>query len=441
MADKRLSRRDVLSKATLAAGGLVVGGAAGFVIGDQSAGASGGDAGGPRSSGGPIKVAGVFPLTGVVAADGTEMRNGTVMAIDEINAAGGLLGRKLEYIEVDDQDSSSDQITSAFRRVVDQIKPHVAFSGYHLATGPQFDIVADAQQLYYELGTASAWVKLYKSNPNRYWCAFQGDPTEVWYGVGLARWMDEQVAKKAVPNTVKRAGILTADDAYDASIANHYKAEAERLGWTVTRLERFTAGKVTDWGPLISKFRNDGISFLFTATFSTPDNAAMIQAFAQNPLNAVLYQQYGPSVPEYLNLAGNAANGVVWSTVLGRIPDARGKAWVDAYQAKFHKAPGWANAPGNYDLVMLWAEAVREVGDPSDFKAVAAATEKLTLRGVVGSHTMADHAGVQYPYQTADASLGQPQLILQIQNGQQQVIFPAPYTTADFQAPSWVKQG
>lgn len=439
MADKKLSRREMLGRASLAAGGLVIGGAGGLLIGDQTAAGSSGGVGAGRSSAGPIKVAGVFPLTGVVAADGAEMRNGTVMAIDEINAAGGLLGRKLEYIEVDDQDSSSDQITSAFRRVVDQIKPHVAFSGYHLATGPQFDIVADAEQLYYELGTATAWVKLYKSNPKRYWCIFQGDPTEAWYGVGLARWMDEQVTNKTVPNTAKRAGILTADDAYDASIADHYKAEAEALGWTVARVERFTAGKVTDWGPLLSKFRDDDISFLFTATFSTPDNAAMIQEFAQSPLNAVLYQQYGPSVPEYLDLTGDVANGVVWSTVLGRIPDERGKAWIEAYETKFNTSPGWANAPGNYDLVMLWAAAVREVGDPSDFKAIAAATEKLTMRGVTGSHTMVDHAGVQYPYQNGDASLGQPQLIVQVQEGQQQVIFPSPYTTAEFQVPSWVR--
>ena len=48
---------------------------------------------------------GVFPISGFIAADGIEMRNGVVMAVDEINALGGLVGHKLKYIEVDDIDS------------------------------------------------------------------------------------------------------------------------------------------------------------------------------------------------------------------------------------------------------------------------------------------------------------------------------------------------
>jgi branched-chain amino acid transport system substrate-binding protein len=97
---------------------------------------------------------------------------------------------------------------------------------------------------------------------------------------------------------------------------------------------------------------------LFTTTFSPADNAAMAQQFVENPMPAVLYQQYGPSVPEYLDLAGPAAEGVVWSTVLGRLPDTIGQNWVSRYEAKFGETPGWANAPGNYDLINTWAKAV-----------------------------------------------------------------------------------
>ena len=54
------------------------------------------------------------------------MRNGVVMAVDEINALGGLVGHKLKYIEVDDKDSlTEDEVSTAFRRAIDVEKADV----------------------------------------------------------------------------------------------------------------------------------------------------------------------------------------------------------------------------------------------------------------------------------------------------------------------------
>lgn len=85
-----------------------------------------------------INVCGIFPISGFIAADGIEMRNGVVMAIDEINEMGGLVGHKLNYIEVDDVDSVGDQVTTAFQRAIDVEKADVIFSGYHLTSAPEF---------------------------------------------------------------------------------------------------------------------------------------------------------------------------------------------------------------------------------------------------------------------------------------------------------------
>jgi branched-chain amino acid transport system substrate-binding protein len=179
------------------------------------------------------------------------------------------------------------------------------------------------------------------------------------------------------------------------------------------------------------------VSVLFTTTFSPADNAAMVQQFVENSMPAVLYQQYGPSVPEYLDLAGEAAEGVVWSTVLGRLPDQIGRDWVSRYEAKFSATPGFANAPGNYDLINTWAKAVLHVGDPHDYEAVAKATEGVIHRGVTGGISFLDHAGLQYPTQTQDPTIGQSQIIVQIQDGEHKTIFPEPYTDGEFRTPPW----
>lgn len=440
MASNGMSRRELLQRSAVGVGGLAVGGVGGFLLGnagdDTGTEASGGGGGAP--SGEPIRVVGIFPLSGVVAADGEEMRNGTVMALEEINEQGGLLGRPLEYIEIDDGDSSSEEIVNAFRSAVDTEDPDVIVSGYHLATGPEFDIVADAGSLYYNLNTQTAWTDLYTSDPDRYWSIFQVDPTEAWYGIGFARWIDQLVDDGALPDAAKRAAILGADDPYGSSITDHFEEEIQGLGWEIVGRENFTPGQVSDWGPLLSRVRGEEVSVLFTTTFSPADNASMIQQFVENPMPAVVYQQYGPSVPEYQELAGDAANGVVWSTVLGRLPDEIGQDWVARYEERFGQSPGWANAPGNYDLLHVWAQAVLNAGDPQDYEAVAAETEKIRYRGVTGGISFRDHTGVQYPHQTEDPSLGQSQIIVQIQDGEHEVIFPEPYTSGDFQVPGWV---
>jgi branched-chain amino acid transport system substrate-binding protein len=435
MAEQGLTRREMLQRSMFGAGGLVLGGAGGFLLGSRSD--DGPAAAGGGASGDPIRVVGIFPLTGVVAADGNEMRNGTVMAIDEINDAGGLLGRPLEYIEVDDGDSFTDDIVNAFRRAVDTERPDVIVSGYHLATGPEFDIVADAGVLYYNLNTQTAWTDLYSSDPDRYWSIFQVDPTEAWYGIGFARWMDELIDSGRFSGA-KRAAILGADDPYGASITRYFEQTMGELGWEVTGKETFTPGEVADWGPLLSRVRRDDVSILFTTTFSPADNAAMVQQFVENPMPAVLYQQYGPSVPEYLDLAGAAAEGVVWSTVLGRLPDRLGQEWVERYTQKFGEQPGFANAPGNYDLIYTWAKGVIGAGNPNDYEAVARATEDVIHRGITGGISFENHAGLQYPHQTADPTLGQSQIIVQIQNGEHVTVFPEPYTDGEFQSPPWV---
>ena len=178
---------------------------------------------------------------------------------------------------------------------------------------------------------------------------------------------------------------------------------------------------------------------LFTSDFSPADDAAMAKAWAATPTKTLLYQQYGPSVPEYLTLAGNAANGIVWATVLGLLPDTIGNDFRTRYAAKFGAQPGWANAGGCYDEVNVWAAAVAVAGDPKDYKAVAKATESVIWRGTTGSISFENHTGRQFPAQTADASLGQPHIIVQIQDGVQKVVSPTPFTSGTFVLPHWMR--
>ena len=361
---------------------------------------------------GNVKVVGVFPTGGVIASDGKEMANGVKMAVDEINSRGGLVGYHLDYVEIDDKDSSTDQITTAFNRAVSVEKADVIFSGYHLASGPEFDIVANAGTLYYNVNTQVAWVQRYKSNPSKYWGIFQCDPTEAWYGQGFAYWVDGATNAGLLNSKVKTCSIISGKSAYGTVIATGFETQIKSLGWTVLTNDGVSEGAVPDWGPVLSKVKQAKPTVLFTSDFSPA---------------------------EYLNLAGPAANGIVWATVLGLLPDKIGNDFRSRYKAKFGAEPGWANAGGCYDEVNVWAAGVAMSGDPKNYKAVAKATESVIWRGTTGSISFVDHTGVQFPAQTADASIGQPHIIVQIQDGVQKVVSPTPFTSGTFVLPTWMR--
>jgi branched-chain amino acid transport system substrate-binding protein len=438
VAERRITRRELIGTGAAAGvGGAVAGGLAGYFIGN-----SGNDEGGTAKTGAAtgeeIRAVGIFPLGGFIAADGREMRNGVVMAIDEINADGGLLGSKIKYIEIDDGDSQAEDITTAFNRAVETQDPDVIFSGYHLASGPEFDIVADAERLYFNVNTQQRWIDRYDKNPERYWGSFQNDPADTWYGGGFALWLDGLAKEGTFKPKEKTAAILSGDDAYDSWIAQNFESKIKELGWRVTHKGTFTAGKVPDWGPLLAKVRANPPGILFTTDYNPADDAAMAKQWAQNPVpGTLLYQQYGPSVPEYLNLAKDAANGIIWATVLGLLVDQIGNDFRARYQAKFGSQPGWANAGGCYDEVFVWAKAVAMAGTFKDYRRVAKEAEKVIHRGTTGSISFKSHAGLAYPGQTKDPSLGQAHIIVQLQDGEHKVISPEPYTNGTFQKPPW----
>jgi branched-chain amino acid transport system substrate-binding protein len=432
MAQTAMTRRELLA----GVGGLVIGGLGGFLA-SSVVGSPTQTTASRSGAASQIKVVGIYPLSGIIASDGKEMANGVRMAVDELNAQGGVVGRPLTYVEIDDKDSTTDDISTAFQRAVSVEKPDVIFSGYHLATGPEFDIVADAGTLYFNVNTQVAWTKRYTSNPTKYWSIFQTDPTEFWYGTGFANWVDAALNAGTLPVKEKTTAILAGDDAYDTFIAQTYEQRMNELGWKVTTKDSFTPTHVPDWGPLLSKVRQNPPSVLFTTDYNPADDAAMLKAWAANPTKTIMYQQYGPSVPEYLDLTKQSANGVIWATVLGLLKDPMGMDFRTRYQAKYNTQPGWANAGGCYDSVMFWATAAALAGDPKNYKEVARQAEKLVHRGVTGGISMKDHAGLSYPAETNDPSLGQPHIILQIQNGEHKILYPDPYADGRFQNPSW----
>jgi branched-chain amino acid transport system substrate-binding protein len=431
----RITRRQLLTGAGGAAiGGLVVGGIGGYTIG--SSGDDDGGGGGGTGGGEPIRIGSASPVSGAYSGDGQEMTRGQELAIAYLNANGGVLGRQLELVVADVEDLAPEKMVNAARRLTNEGVAAV-FSGYTSTSSTEFDVYADYGAPMFHLNTFQPNADYVADNqiPNIY----HSCPTEVWYGPGFIQFMQRLIDAGSWEPSSETAAIVTSNDPYSISIARTVRGGIEELGWEVTTYEQVTA-PLTEWGPVLSKIRQDPPGLIFHSDYIPGDLASFQQQFRSDPTRSLMYQQYGPSIPEYLELAGPDADGVIWSTVIGTLPDQIGQAFKDAYRDEYGAEAGLSQAGGQYDLVQLWAQAAAMAGDPLDFEQVNANIKRMLFRGVSGTYRYrpGELTAIPYPDEVNDPSLGMPHLTFQIQNQEQVLIDPEPYSQGQFELPSWL---
>ena len=425
--------------------GLAVGGGVGYATAPKSSGTGGGSATGPTgepsvspsASSETIKVGLVAPVTGPYSGDGQEMQRGAELGVEAVNKAGGVHGRQLELVVADVSDLSPELYVKAAQRLTGEVAAAAVFSGYCSNDSAEFPTYAQSGVPMFHFNTLQANVDYVKSN--KITNIYEGCPTEIWYGKGFVPLMQSWIDQGLWKPSSKTAAVVTSNDPYSISIAQAVQAELAKIGWTTPIYEEVTA-PTADWGPVLAKIRATPPGLIFVTDYIAGDLAAFAKQFATAPTPSLLYQQYGPSVPEYLDLAGEAANGVVWSTTIGLLPDAIGKAFADVYRAKYNAEPGLSQAGGQYDIIRMWARTANQATDPADFPKVNELLKSAIFRGVNGTYTFVPGqlSVPPYPDEINDPSLAMPHLTYQIQNLKQVCVAPAPYTGGAFTLPPWL---
>lgn len=404
---------------------------------------------GARADGDPIPVGQAAPLTDFAAADGVEFRNGLTLACEEINALGGILGRPLEPYFEDTKQMGDPTNVQAVQRLIDRHSVHAIINGYNIGSGAAVqDVIADAGIIYIHYDTTIGHNNLIKSNPDRYFGSFQGDPAEYWYGPGFLKFLQqlEEGGQFKRPNN-KMAVVLSAG-VYAANIANAIKEKGAEYGWEISLFETVNV-PISEWGPTLAKIRQDPPAVIAVTHFLPADLAQFMVQFVPNPTPSLVYMQYGPSIPAFRDIAKEASVGVLYATVVGALQDEIGNAFEKRYKTKFGENAGHNSGAQPYDGAYVWATAAAlaggtaEPGNEEQNRKVAARMRSLIYRGVTGTtRFMADEqAAYSYPTQVNDSSLGMPHQFLQIQDQTKSggLIAPAPYNTATFKLPPWIK--
>lgn len=388
----------------------------------------------------PITLGASVPLTGSAAADGLGFSRGIQMAIDEINALGGVDGHPLQSAILDAQDFAPDIMVNNFKRLVTEKQVDAIVGGYQLSSGPDLDIAADGGVIYIHSNTNETNAQTVAANPSRYWGIFQHCPTEVWYGRSIPGFLDRLAAMGTWKPRNHQVAIIRGNDQYTSGISAALTKAIAGTDWKIGLVEQITV-PTSAWGPVLAKLDAHPVDVVWVTDFLPADEAAFMKQFVQQPTQTLVHLQYGPSNPEFVQLAGSAGEGITWATTIPLLQDTIGQSFSQRFQQKFH-APVSGTAAITYDAVHLYALGASLAGGPGDNKKIAEQIRQTPFRGVCGANYYGfspDQTVRPYPAYTQDSGLGMPLGYYQIQNGKSVMIDPSPFNTAQFKLPSWFK--
>lgn len=323
-------------------------------------------------------IGGIGPTTGATAIYGTAVKNGAQIAVDEINAAGGINGKQIEYRFEDDQNDAEKSV-NAYNTLKDwgmqmlvgttTTAPCIAVAG-KTASDNMFQITP----------SASAPDVLSSGNGNIFQVCFT-DPNQ---GIASAQYIAEN-------KLAKKIGIIyDSSDVYSSGIEEKFEAEAKDKGLQIVSKAAFTADSKTDFGTQLQKAKDAGADLLFLPIYYQEASIILKQAdtmgykpkfFGVDGMDGILTVE---------NFDTKLAEGVMLLTPFAA--DAKDKAvqnFVKTYKEKYEDTPNQF-AADSYDAVYALKAAIEESKATPDMSAsdmcdaLKGAMTKIKMQGLTG---------------------------------------------------------
>ena len=304
-----------------------------------------------------IVVGAAVPITGNFAAAGLQYYNSLRMAQEDINAGGGINGKKLKIVFEDTQANNSVAV-NAFVKLVQQNKPVFVFlpslSTQVLAMEPE---VLKAKVPAIFSGGAVAIQE--RKNP---WM-FRARPADN-VGAGAMAFGIIDTLKKSKP------GILYAQDDYGTGAANALEALLAKSGVTVVAKEAFNP-RDNDFSAQLLSLKNKGADVIVSFNYNR-DGALILKQRKSLGLTMPVVAGTGMVAPATLELVDAEDLAGVYSTadtILGEAVSPASADFVKRYTAQFKMRPD-SFGTSYYDAALMLAEALRKVGtDPEKLRA------------------------------------------------------------------------
>jgi len=319
-----------------------------------------------------IKI-GVFgPLTGDAAATGASERQAVDLAIKEKNAAGGIRGKQIEAIYADDAGKPEEAVNVAKRLterdnvvvMIGSISSPASLAASQVAAQsqtPQIVVSGTAQKITTQ---GNKWV-------------FRSPVPDTKLAGDLATFINEKF-----PN-IKKVAFLYVNDDFGRGGFEKFKAGADKYGIQIVDEERYTRGDL-DFTAQLGRIKASPAQALVEWSRYT-EGALVAKQFVQLNMSMPRFGCDGIAIPKYLELGGDATNGVFYTThyssaTAAGIPAAQ--TFIARFEKGYGKVPDMYNAEA-YDAITIALLAIENAGS-EDRAAVRDAMSKVNFESVRG---------------------------------------------------------
>ncbi len=318
-------------------------------------------------------------LTGVAESYGNPIQKAKLLAMEEINAAGGINGRVLEIKFEDSKCAAADAIT-AYNKLTDvdgvRIILGATCSGAMLGAAPLAErekvILLSASATSPDIAEAGDYIFRTAIND-----------LQLGIDIGNTMWVDG----------VRRVATITESTDYAEGARRTSVARFEELGGMVAAAEAY-ATETIDFRSQLTKLINESPdAILLTAQGEVSGGTIMKQA-RELGYEGPMYSEVVPTQPDALSIAGDAATGLKAVAPDEELTTATGMDFLSNYEARFDEvAPlPWFQASA-YDGVYIAAECLRLTGDDQDADGFRDCLYDMTFSGAIGDGYSFDENG------------------------------------------------
>ena len=315
------------------------------------------------------------PLTGPAAIYGISVMNGIQIAVDEINAMGGL---QFEFQSQDDEADSGDKAINAYNTLLDWGMQVMAGT---VTSGSGITVAAQAyDERTFMLTPSGSSVDLIADKDNAFQVCFT-DPNQ---GIASADYISQNFAGAKV------AVIYRNDDAYSQGIRDTFVTEAKDKGVEVVYEGTFTEATQTDFSVQLTAAQAAGADLLFLPIYYTPASVILNQANQMGYAPVVFGVDGMDGILTLENFDTSLAEGVMLLTPFAAdADDEKTQAFVAEYQKRFGETPNQFAADG-YDAAYILKAALEAAGCTGDMsaeeicEAVIAAMPTISVDGITG---------------------------------------------------------
>jgi len=311
----------------------------------------------------PIRIGFHAPLTGFAASDGKSSLNGAQLAVEDINAAGGVNGRKLELVVEDDQAKPEQAVPLANKYIGDGLKLVVSgsYSGPTRAAAGVFQAAKipyiSAYAIHPDITRAGDYV---------FRTAFMGEVQ----GKAAAKLVGDILKKK-------RVTLISLNNDFGQALSAGFKDVAGKFGLDIVSEYTYGMGD-RQFGSIVASVKRDNPEVLYVSGYFF-NGGPLVAQLRAGGVKAEIVGTEGFDTYNFISIAKDAAEGVLVTTSLDRdskLPQMR--KFIDDYEAKY-KVGADMVAASTYSAIEVAAAALAKAGpnDPAKLREAIAATRDL----------------------------------------------------------------